>query len=112
MRVAPATFRAESAKDFFFLEIHLSSLNRPPASRNESKVEQELYFIHGQPRGQRSPLKFRHHVKTPTNIILIGGSNCGKRPDKEEEEDREKEETMQGFEDELGWKVEDLKENS
>jgi len=55
--------------------LHLSSLNRPPASRNESNVEQELYFMHGQPRGQRLA------------------------PDKEEEEDKEKEETMQGFED-------------
>jgi len=54
--------------------LHLSSLKSPPASRNESKVEQELYFMHGQPRGQMSP-------------------------DKEEEEDKEKEETMQVFED-------------
>merc|ERR1712055_1134497 len=40
----------------FLLKTHLSSLKSPPASRNESKVEQELYFMHGQPRGQRSPV--------------------------------------------------------
>jgi len=53
---------------------HLSSLKSPPASRNESKVGQELYFRHGQPGGQASP-------------------------DKDGEEDKGKEETMQRSED-------------